>query len=147
MPRQKPTNNYRLMIALLLVVVILFLTYVSFRNYKVEKYSEENKVTIILIHATWCGHCVKYLKDGTFDKLSDELSDMTICKFEKIDYDTNKSLAEKYDVKGFPSIIAVNASGDKLLDFSTFKNGKANRNDLQDLKEFVDAAVAASGSQ
>jgi len=133
-------KNYRVMIALLLVVAILFLTYVSFRNYKVEKYSEENQVKIILMHATWCGHCVKYLKDGIFEKLSEDLKDKPGVKCEQIEYDSNKSLAEKYDVKGFPAIFAVNSSGDKILDFT------GNRNNPQELKDFVDAAVAAASA-
>jgi len=143
MPPRKNAQNYRLLIALLLVGVIFFLTYISFRNYKIEKYSEDNKVNIILMHANWCGHCVKYLEEGTFAQVSSEMKGNSMVEFKELEYDANKDKAEKYGIAGFPSIVAVNSKDEKILDFSTFKNGSANRSNPEDIKEFVAAALAS----
>jgi thiol-disulfide isomerase/thioredoxin len=38
--------------------------------------------------------------------------------FVKLDYDMNKDDANRHGINAFPSIIAVNAKGDKIADFT-----------------------------
>lgn len=64
---------------------------------------------VMLFHATWCGHCEKYLASGIFDKASETAG----IPFEKYDADKNEELREKYDITSFPTIIGVNKKGDK----------------------------------
>jgi thioredoxin-related protein len=59
--------------------------------------------------------------------------------FEKIDYEQNKNMANKYGVNSFPSIIAVDSNGKKISEF------KGDRNNPQVLERF--AAGAASHSK
>ena len=138
MPSKKPVDQYRVLVALLLVASILFLTYLAFRNYKVEKYEEDSeKVTVVLIHASWCGHCVSYIKSGIFDSVAKSNTNSKI-SFESWENSKVKDKINKYDVNGFPTIIAIDANGNKIMDF----NG--NRNNPTELMSFAEKALAAT---
>ncbi len=144
---RKPVTNYKMILGVLLVVAILFLVYLSFRNYKVEKFFADScKVKVVLVHASWCSHCVKYIEKGTFKQArevilaKEEFADK-VC-FEDLEYDANKEKVDKLGVTGFPSIIAVNASGEKVLDFNSFREGpKPDRDNMQDIEDFTRAAL------
>jgi thiol-disulfide isomerase/thioredoxin len=81
------------------VLIIVFITpYYKYHN-RNNKSGFSNKVYIF--YAPWCGHCKKSM--GEFTKASEDPdTDIELIDTTK---DTNKELMEKYDVKGFPTIM------------------------------------------
>ena len=79
---------------------------------------------VMLFHATWCGHCVKYIASGTFDKVA-ALPEVSGVTFEKYDADKNEDVRDKYDVTSFPTIIGLNSKGDKV-EFSGDRDNTAD---------------------
>lgn len=123
----------RIILALFVIFGIMLAIYIAYSNMK-EKFTNTTnfKVRVCLFYATWCPHCTKYMESGVFNqvantvkKTSDEIY------FHEIDYEENKSLANKYDISGFPTIIAIDANG-KLI-----KSFEGNRNNPRDLEEFA----------
>lgn len=101
-------------------------------NYKKETF-KEIKLKVLLIHAEWCGHCKNYRTPTNkflafYDQLKDKYPGVV---FEEIDCDQHKDLVAKYNVKGYPTIIAVKPDGTLLSDFI------GDRNKLADLDDFV----------
>ena len=76
----------------------------------------ENKKSLVLFYAPWCGHCKTAMPE--FDKLKNNYKGDAVIK--KINCDENKDLAEKHGIKGFPTI-------------RLYKNGMSNH---QDYKEY-----------
>jgi len=145
MAKAKPVN-YSYILALFLVVVLLAITYLVYRTYKVEKFEAGAKVTVVLVHASWCPHCTDYIESGIFKKAADairanpELAGKV--DFREVEYEQNKDKVDKYDVKGFPTIIAVNSRDEKILEFNSFRDSpKPNRNSIADLEEFAKKAL------
>ncbi len=84
---------------------------------------------VMLFYATWCGHCEKYLSSGIFDKVAGS-KDAEGVAFQKFDADKNEELRDKYDVTSFPTILGVNAKGEKI-------RFEGNRNVEADLISFA----------
>ena len=98
---------------------------------------------VILFHATWCGYCKEYLTkkvDGsdqnTFDFTASR-DDMKSIAFEKVDADEDSELTSKYGIKGFPTIIGVNAQGEKVAVF------EGDRYDSNELAAFAKTLLSA----
>ena len=123
-----------------LIILIVFSTFIALyaiqqvitkvnHNYKKEAF---NELKVLLIHAEWCGYCKTYRKNNTFMKFYDQLKNKYPgVVFEEVDCDKNKALVAKYNVKGYPTIIAVKSDGTLLSNFI------GDRNELQDLEDFV----------
>ena len=112
------------------VVVVVLATGVI----RVESFEgNANAVEILLFSAKWCRHCSMYAASGTFDRFAASTPSVT---FRTLDADRHKDMVSKYGVKGFPWMVAVEASsGDKLMDF----NG--DRNDMTVLAKFAQDAT------
>jgi thiol-disulfide isomerase/thioredoxin len=127
--------KYAILIVALLVITALSLA-IAYKcmNSKGRERFEEPKVRICLFYATWCPHCERYLNhpDKPFDKAG-EMAQKSLrgVVFEKIDFEQNKNLANKYDVNSFPSIIAISADGKKVGAF------EGNRMEPSDLVKFA----------
>jgi thiol-disulfide isomerase/thioredoxin len=140
-------KNYRLPLAILLVVVLIGVAYLVYRTYKVEKFEETaKKVKIVLVHASWCPHCTDYLDSGVWGRSGDKIMANPEfagrVQFSDIEYEANKAAVEKYGVSGFPSIIAVNEKDEKILDFNSFRESpKPNRMNVDDIEAFAKAAL------
>lgn len=132
MQLSKRTTNILLVVAAL-VVALVIVTYVfaggktasglSTRPYGSLELFQESGAKVILFHATWCGYCKEYLTktvDGsdknTFD-FTAAREDVKGIAFEKVDADEDADLTAKYGIKGFPTIIGVNAQGEKVAVF------------------------------
>jgi protein disulfide-isomerase-like protein len=63
-----------------------------------EKIMSSDKPCMIFFYAPWCGHCKNSKPE--FQKLMK----MSKGKAHMIDCDANQEIAQKYDVKGFPTI-------------------------------------------
>jgi len=142
-----------LVIAGLVIAIALIVNYTKQAEHKtsmhslqmagiggMERYTEENlksKPKVLLFHAPWCGYCKEYLstkvdngKKNTFETAAAR-EDMRSIEFETIDGDANAELTSQYGIKGFPTIIAVNANGDKMGVF------EGDRYDVKQLVEFA----------
>lgn len=84
---------------------------------------------VLLFHATWCHHCVEYLKGGIFDNIAKnpEVSGITFAKYDADEY---KDLTKKYDVSSFPTIVGVKKTGE-IVPYTK------DRDNINDLVEFA----------
>jgi thiol-disulfide isomerase/thioredoxin len=123
------------------LLAVIFYTYTTF-VVKREKYIDgpsNGKVRVCLIYATWCPHCERYLESNIFDNTYSKVRQREAnIVFEKIDYEENKNLASKYGVNSFPTIIAIDARGNKIAQF------EGNRNDPSSLETFAMQSYAKS---
>jgi len=63
-----------------------------------EKIMSSNKPALIFFYAPWCGHCKNAKPE--FEKVMK----MAKGKAHMIDCDAHQEIAQKYDIKGFPTI-------------------------------------------
>lgn len=129
---------YNYIIVGFIAVVLLYALVITFKDIKnnlpnrKESFSEP-KVKICLFKATWCSHCKVYVKSQVYNDLfvnGEGKYDGVV--FAVFDADKDKAMVEKYDISGFPSIIAVDSNGKFLSSF------EGNRNNKEDLVKFVE---------
>ena len=63
-----------------------------------ERRIKQGSITIVLVWAPWCGHCKNAKPE--FEKVMR----MAKGKAHMIDCDAHQDIAQKYDIKGFPTI-------------------------------------------
>lgn len=94
-------------------------------NEALQLAKEENKLVFLDIYATWCGPC-KMLKSKTF-------SDNTVGKyfnetFVNVALDGEQGeggeLARKYRVRGYPTLLFINADGNVVSRTSGYHNAE-----------------------
>lgn len=106
---------------------------------KQEAFEEMPKVKICLFYAVWCGHCEKYLDSKvfmtTYDDLKQKGGKFDNVVFIQYDYDKNKDLAKKYNVSGFPTILAISSDGSLLDEF------RGDRYNKDELRRFVEDSL------
>ena len=90
-------------------------------------YINVNKINknpgMLLIHATWCGHCVRFLP--TFNELCDHVGkDFTCTSIES--EEITDGLRDKLDFKGFPTIKFFDQTGKIIGNYS----GNRGKDDL-----------------
>jgi thiol-disulfide isomerase/thioredoxin len=105
-----------------LLLYAVYIAYVSNSLKQTEKFEVQGTTPkVILYFAEWCGHCQQYEKSGVFnDVMQKAREDPQLngkVTFEKREGDDPKSEADKYDIRGFPTIIGVDASGNKKEEF------------------------------
>lgn len=69
----------------------------------------EGKQTVALFHAEWCGYCKKFMPH--FESAMSEINGNSKLNLVKVDHDKNDGLSEKYEVKGFPTIVLIKPDG------------------------------------
>jgi len=86
--------------------------------------NNNNKNSIYLFKADWCGHCKQF--KPTWNKLKDEMSN----KINFITYDSVKNAKEikEYNISGFPTLIIK--TGNKAIEYVGPKNE-------QSIKDFI----------
>lgn len=85
--------------------------YLSLKNTIIQK-GGGNKIDLMLFKADWCGHC------KTFIPVWNELKSQYKGKFNFITFDSdkNKNEIDKWDVKGFPTLLIK--KNDSVEDYS-----------------------------
>ena len=64
-------------------------------------YDKGNKMKILKFYADWCGPCKMLSK--TIETIEDEIP----FEIEEIDADTNIDMAQKYNIRGLPTMVIV----------------------------------------
>ena len=84
----------------------------------------EEKKSLVLFKAEWCGHCKSF--KSTWDELKDKMES----KINFISYDSelNKKEIDKYKIEGFPTLILL--SGDKAIEY-------VGARDKKTIEEFI----------
>lgn len=82
----------------------------------IEKANSEDKLIFMDCYAVWCGPC-KWLDNNTF--VDEELGDYFNDNFINVKFNMEKGdgamLAEKYDVKAFPTLLLLNKDEEVVL--------------------------------
>lgn len=88
------------------------------------KMAQKDKKPILMsFYADWCGWC-KRMEQTTFN--NDEfLAAASGFVLAKIDGDKNKELTQKYEVRGYPTVVFLNSDGTLLGNSVGFKEASA----------------------
>lgn len=86
-----------------------------------------NNKTLILIKAEWCGHCQRF--KSVWDELPKHLPNIV---FKILDSDENKTEIDKYNIKGYPTLIL------KINDKNIVYEGERT---IEKIKEFVEKTI------
>ena len=104
----KPKNLTKLLV--LVVVVVALGLLINFFMNKHEGFSGNGHKTLLLNHMNGCGHCERLMPE--WDKFVSENN--TDIKTKKVEVNEDPSVAKKYKVDGFPTILLIGPNGDKL---------------------------------
>ena len=110
-----------IMIAILIIIVACVFYKLSVNNNNKETYGPMKQ--ILYFSSKHCPHCKKF--QTTWDKFYDTYKHNTFIKLKEIDGATNRDIVKQYNIKGYPSIIAVDENGKKFYNFAaprTMKN-------------------------
>ena len=120
----KPQVLAIILIALLFIIAVLY----TYRRYVAEGFSNANnefkadKVTvetaeIYYFYTTWCPHCKTATPE--WDSFADEMKDKTVKGVKincfKVDCDKDQATADKFNVKGFPTIKLM--KGNQIIEY------------------------------
>jgi thiol-disulfide isomerase/thioredoxin len=95
------------------IVIVIIGMYFYFSHSVKESFTDNNNDCIVrMFYVNWCGHCKKTKPD--FQTFMQQNNNTTVngkkVKVEMIDCEENKQnadLASKFNVKGYPTIVAV----------------------------------------
>lgn len=92
--------------------------YVSSVSQAEREAQEQDKKLLLIFGAEWCKYCV-YLKND-LEKQGDQILDNYVVCY--VDYDKNKELAQKYNVKSLPYSIIIKGQREikRLKGYSSF---------------------------
>lgn len=121
-------------IVVLAVVLVAVYWFVFHKQNKTETFvqSGNGSAKLLLLHATWCPHCVQYMKSEAWlteipKKIGELKNKVVIQDFE---YESNKALVDRYNVSGFPSLVVEKPDGQ----FTIFEG---NRESAEEVAAFV----------
>lgn len=121
-----------------IVVALLFFTQFSFAL-EVNTLEEAkkialgtNKIIVIDFWATWCGPCKKMDADTWYSEDVKVMLENFI--FVKIDIDTNREIASKYNVASIPNVFFVDGNGAPIYSFLGYKGP---RETIRELEKFA----------
>lgn len=114
------SNFYKYLLVGLTSLIMVFAIVIYLRR-RSKEVSEESFVTgtdgntIYFFRANWCGHCQRFKPtwDSFVDRCnkSDEHQNLEIVELD-VDKEESKPLLQKYNVRGFPTVILVDSKGD-----------------------------------
>jgi thiol-disulfide isomerase/thioredoxin len=110
-------------------------TYVANREYTGAVNSQGgNAVDIYFFYTTWCPHCKHAMP--VWKQFKNEMTDATVkgnkLNFFEVDCDKEKQLADKFNVKGYPTIKLV--KGNQVIEYDAKPN-------VDTLREFINTSL------
>lgn len=93
-------------------LIALVVIYLLFTNFKVfEGFGTGKPTTLLLLHMNGCGHCKKMLPEWSkFERNNSNTGLVT----KSVELDEDPSLAKRYKVQGFPTILLLDENGEKI---------------------------------
>lgn len=137
---------------IILIVTAIFIglavyTYNKFVKSKIDNKYVANKeflpgprpgeiptVDLYFFFTEWCPHCktARPVWDKFKEELNNKFVNNTRINFIEVNCEKKKNLAEKYDIKGYPTIKMVN--GNKVIEYDA-------KTDLETLHQFVNSSI------
>lgn len=141
-------GNKQFLLILFVTVIFLIAALYTYRRFVAGSMSKNyvpnnefdtkgaiESVDIYFFYTTWCPHC-KTAKP-VWAEFKKEMTDQTVngvtLNFFEVDCDKDTATAEKFNVKGFPTIKLM--KGNKIIEYDA-------KPSVDTLKEFVRSAVA-----
>lgn len=111
-------NDALLYLSMIVIIAILGKTIVESLNLNLWKKPEKiegnsNGKTMVLCHWKDCGHCKRMMPE--WEKL--EANHGTSLTVKKVEKDEDPALMKKHGVKGFPTILLLDRSGNKIKQY------------------------------
>ena len=97
--------------------------------------SSQNKPAMLFVTATWCGWCKKLAQENFNDEEVKELLSNFVCVI--VDGDVETQAAAKLGANGYPHIVFVSPTGDKLSECSGYAS-------VSEFKPLVEQALEKS---
>lgn len=75
-------------------------------------------VRVMEFYTTWCSHCRNFAP--IFDQMKNNTKFKSTCTFDRLDAEAgqNKSLAQKYSVTNYPTVVMADSSGKQIDRFT-----------------------------
>ena len=122
----KSLKAEEIVICVLLVILVVLVVYYIYQNNSSEGFEDKSDTTVVyFFYVDWCGYCKQAKPE--IAKLEDKINNnkMKNVKLVRVNCDEEEEMASKYDVKGYPTLVAEK-NGDK----NTF-NSKVDADDIQ----------------
>ena len=106
----KLTKSMKTVLYILLIGIIVNMLLTP----RAKKEGFKGRKALLLLHMEGCPHCVKLMPEwGKFTEMND-----TSIATKSVEKDEDKSLVKRYGVEGFPTILLVDANGDKIKTYN-----------------------------
>ena len=106
----KLTKSMKTVLYILLIGIIVNMLLTP----RAKKEGFKGRKALLLLHMEGCPHCVKLMPE--WDKFT-EMNDTSIAT-KSVEKDEDRSLVKRYGVEGFPTILLVDANGDKIKTYN-----------------------------
>jgi len=100
-----------------------------------EAFVAHNDNVLVMFYAPWCGYCKK-IKPAYFDAAAELKESMSQAKLVAVDATKERTLSEKYDIRGYPTLKHFLKGGSEIKDFQGART-----------KEGIIAAVKSSNAK
>lgn len=108
-----------------------------------SRVTDSNEIWIVEFYAPWCGHCQALVSEYT--KMASALKGLV--KVGAINADEHKSLGQKYEIRGFPTIKIFGANKNRPRDYTGARTAQGMVDELfRELKNQVEAKLGTKKS-
>jgi|APSaa5957512493_1039668.scaffolds.fasta_scaffold111405_1 protein disulfide-isomerase-like protein len=129
------TSSASWLIVLVVIVALIGVYFYIQQNRAKEAFTaditvhEEKAMNLVLFYAEWCGHCKQF--KPAWDQTVADLNGKTIngvkVNLHSVDCDSEKKLAEEYNVSGFPTIRCITKDENGKNDAAHSYDGARNQ--------------------
>lgn len=106
-------NKYLKYILIIVFILIVF-RFFNEKKSSPEKFSEEDKKTLVLFKAEWCGHCNRFKEDWEKIKLILSKKNILTVTYDADDEESQKMM-NNYQINSFPTLLLI--QGDKSITY------------------------------